>query len=417
MKKSTLLVIISSVFSHTGFSDTYVWQDYDDFSGSSLDTTKWEVGYFSGGERVTIDNGQAKLSGTAYSSTSPFQMPTELTLAGQGSTEGNTFMFVRDSNIFGLEAEIMIPNANNNYEAGMYLGTLDSNPLGSLGFELRKTATGSSFNYDYLNDQEKKILGYEAGSLDTFHQIAITKLDGQTSYYLNDNLVKQFSSSSHDEDYWSIGSFNDEGLAYITYADNVRVLRQADTITVVSDPSGQQVVVQVGDEYKWSSTLNGVTLWGVEQSSDGWSSMTMRFENGRTFGNQGLFDSIAQPQPYDVSFEIDENGYVKSLEDDGNYQFYNAVSVENGVIGTIQNDEGVDSVANNGVNKVDQWFFTTRAAAEEFYYSRVNPKDWMWFDHYPWVYSNEEQDRLYFHPSGGTLVYWSNKGQAWRQFN
>ena len=417
MKKSTLLVIISSVFSHTGFSDTYVWQDYDDFSGSSLDTTKWEVGYFSGGERVTIDNGQAKLSSTAYSSTSPFQMPTELTLAGQGSTEGNTFMFVRDSNIFGLEAEIMIPNANNNYEAGMYLGTLDSNPLGSLGFELRKTATGSSFNYDYLNDQEKKILGYEAGSLDTFHQIAITKLDGQTSYYLNDNLVKQFSSSSHDEDYWSIGSFNDEGLAYITYADNVRVLRQVETITVVSDPSGQQVVVQVGDEYKWSSTLNGVTLWGVEQSSDGWSSMTMRFENGRNFGNQGFFDSIAQPQPYDVSFEIDENGYIKSLEDDGNYQFYNVVSVENGVIGTIQNDEGVDSVANNGVNKVDQWFFTTRAAAEEFYYSKVNPKDWMWFDHYPWVYSNEEQDWLYFHPSGGTLMYWSNKGQAWRQFN
>ena len=417
MKKSTLLVIISSVFSHTGFSDTYVWQDYDDFSGSSLDTTKWEVGYFSGGERVTIDNGQAKLSGTAYSSTSPFQMPTELTVAGQGSTEGNTFMFVRDSNIFGLEAEIMIPNANNNYEAGMYLGTLDSNPLGSLGFELRKTATGSSFNYDYLNDQEKKILGYEAGSLDTFHQIAITKLDGQTSYYLNDNLVKQFSSSSHDEDYWSIGSFNDEGLAYITYADNVRVLRQVETITVVSDPSGQQVVVQVGDEYKWSSTLNGVTLWGVEQSSDGWSSMTMRFENGRNFGNQGFFDSIAQPQPYDVSFEIDENGYIKSLEDDENYQFYNVVSVENGVIGTIQNDEGVDSVANNGVNKVDQWFFTTRAAAEEFYYSKVNPKDWMWFDYYPWVYSNEEQDWLYFHPSGGTLMYWSNKSQAWRQFN
>ena len=106
MKKSTLLVIISSVFSNAGFSDTYVWQDYDDFSGSSLDITKWEVGYFPGGERVTIDNGQAKLSSTAYSSTSPFQMPTELTLAGQGSTEGNTFMFVRDSNIFGLEAEI-----------------------------------------------------------------------------------------------------------------------------------------------------------------------------------------------------------------------------------------------------------------------------------------------------------------------
>ena len=109
---------------------------------------------------------------------------------------------------------------------------------------------------------------------------------------------------------------------------------------------------------------------GVEQSGDGWSSMTMRFENGRNFGNEGFFDSVAQPQPYDVSFEIDENGYVKSLEDDGDYQYYNPVSVDNGVIGTIQNDEGVDSVADNGLNQVDQWFFTTRAAAEEYYYSR-----------------------------------------------
>ena len=88
--------------------------------------------------------------------------------------------------------------------------------------------------------------------------------------------------------------------------------------------------------------------WG--HMIDGWSSMTMETKD--------FYDAL--------SFEIDENGYIKSLEDDGNYQFYNVVSVENGVIGTIQNDEGVDSVANNGVNKVDQWFFTTRAAAEEF---------------------------------------------------
>ena len=41
------------------------WMDYDDFSGSTLDTNKWEVGYFAGGETVTIVNGQAKLSGSA----------------------------------------------------------------------------------------------------------------------------------------------------------------------------------------------------------------------------------------------------------------------------------------------------------------------------------------------------------------
>ena len=417
--------VTTGPFSLSGVAvpEQYVWEDYDDFSGSTLDTSKWEVGYFAGGETVTIDNGQAKLSGTAYSSSSPFQMPSELSAAGQGSTEANTFMFVKDSNIFGLEAEIMIPDANNNYEVGMYLATLDSNPLGSLGFELRKSYTGTSFNYDYLDVYGQKLSGYESGSLDYFHKIAITKLDGQTSYYLNGNLVKQFSSSSHDEDYWSIGSFNDEGLAYLTYADNVRVLRQGtaitepDPVTVVSDPNGQAVVVQVGEKYNWNSSLDGVTLWGVEQSSDGWSAMTMRFENGRNFGNQGFFDSVAQPQPYDAPYEIDENGYIKSLEDDGDYQYYNPVSVDDGVIGTIQNDEGVDSVADNGVNQVDQWFFTTRAAAEEYYYSKVNPKDWMWFDHYPWVYSNEMKEWLYFMPSGGTLMYFSNNHQSWRKFS
>jgi formylglycine-generating enzyme required for sulfatase activity len=245
---SLFYLFFSLVLAQSLFCTTYVWEDYDDFSGSTLDTSKWEVGYFAGGETVTIDNGKAKLSGTAYSSSSPLQMPSELTAAGQGSTEGNTFMFVKDSNIFGLEAEIMIPNANNNYEAGIYLTTLDSSTFGSLGFELRKSYTGTSFNYDYLDAYGNELSGYESGSLDNFHKIAITKLDGQTSYYLNDNLASQFTSSSHDEDYWSIGSFNDEGLAYVTYTDNVRVLRQgtatteADPKNVVSSASGLEMI-------------------------------------------------------------------------------------------------------------------------------------------------------------------------------
>ena len=85
-----------------------------------------------------------------------------------------------------------------------------------------------------------------------------------------------------------------------------------------------------------------------------------------------------------------------------------SLSVDNGVIGTIQNDE-------TKLNQV--WFFTTRAAAEEYYYSKVNPKDWMWFDQYPWVYSNELQEWLYFYPSGSKLLYWSNQAQAWREFS
>lgn len=410
---STFYLLCSSLV----HADTYIWEDYDDFSGASLDTNKWEAVYFAGGEEASIENGRVKLSGSAYYYGSPTQVPSELSAAAAGSTEGNAGILLSDSAIFGVEVEITLPQSNNSYEAGVFLDFKDIDPLGSLGHEIRYEPSGTSLSYSFLNSLGSKEYGYSSASLDSVHKVAITRENGKTTYFLNGNFLKEFSNNSFDADFWQIGAFNDEGNSFAAYADNVRVLRQAETITVVSDPSGQPVVVQVNDEYKWSSSLDGVTLWGVEQSSDGWSSMTMRFENGRNFGNEGFYDSVAQPQPYDVSFEIDENGYIKSLEDDGNYQYYNAVSVENGVIGTIQNDEGVNSVANNGINQVDQWFFTTRAAAEEYYYSKVNPKSWMWFDHYPWVYSNEQQDWLYFHPSGGTLMYWSNKGQAWRQFN
>jgi hypothetical protein len=99
---------------------------------------------------------------------------------------------------------------------------------------------------------------------------------------------------------------------------------------------------------------------------------------------------------------------IKVTEDTA-FQYYQVTAVENGVIVTADDSSFPLSDTSR--------FFTTRTAAEEYYYSKANPKNWMWFDHFPWVYSEEEGDWLYFYPSGGTLMYWSNKSQAWRQFN
>ena len=41
-------------------------------------------------------------------------------------------------------------------------------------------------------------------------------------------------------------------------------------------------------------------------------------------------------------------------------------------------------------------------------------KGWIWFDKYPWVYSNIEGGWLYFNPSGSKLMVYSFKDQAWR---
>jgi len=136
-------------------------------------------------------------------------------------------------------------------------------------------------------------------------------------------------------------------------------------VVVVTDANGQAVVVQSGNEYSWNSSLDGITLWSVEwEPGETPDTYTYKFENGRNLGNIGFYDYLSGQQPYDKPYIIDENGYLKVTET--NYQYYNVVSYENGAIGTIQNDGGVDSVANNGINQVDQWFFTTKAAAEAF---------------------------------------------------
>ena len=203
----------------------FYWEDYDDFNGTELNSSKWDVGYWGGGEVVTINDGKAQLSGGAFSSVAPIQMPSDLVAASQDSTEGNTFLFFNDEDIYGIQADISIPSQTNEYDAGIYLASLDTNPLGSLGAELRYRTSGSVLLFDYL-ESGNELEHLENGSLDTFYQLQIIKVDGKTSHYLNGYLIKQFESSSHDEDYWTIGAFNDAGLAYTTYADNVRVLRK-----------------------------------------------------------------------------------------------------------------------------------------------------------------------------------------------
>jgi len=200
------------------------WDDYEDFSGSELNSSKWGVGFFAGGQSVSVVNGQAVLSGLPYDSSSPTQMPDDLSGVAD-SNDGNTFLFFNDEDIYGIQADISIPSQTNEYDAGIYLASLDINPLGSLGAELRYQTSGSVLLFDYL-ESGNELKHQENGSLDTFYQLQIIKVDGKTSHYLNGNLIKQFESSSHDEDYWTIGAFNDAGLAYTTYADNVRVLRK-----------------------------------------------------------------------------------------------------------------------------------------------------------------------------------------------
>ncbi|MDG1139493.1 MAG: hypothetical protein P8N49_08245 [Opitutales bacterium] len=47
--------------------------------------------------------------------------------------------------------------------------------------------------------------------------------------------------------------------------------------------------------------------------------------------------------------------------------------------------------------------------------NQPSSKGWMWFDQYPWVYSEIEEGWLYFHPTGSKIMAYSSKDQIWRE--
>jgi hypothetical protein len=411
------------------------WEDYDDFSSGSLDSSKWDLAKWDGGEFPVLEGGKLKFTGQPNSSSSVNVATSAMLAISSDASVGDPtsqsphsiLEFKESQDLEGIELTFSIPSGVPNqmgfglyavnYQA-MFNSQSDSEEESAIPFNMDLWADNSlAATLEF--DAKDPTTGVEQGidksiSFDSSYRVSFIRGDSQISFYMNGDLIGEFPYSDVGE-HFIVRAMNEINQPFTTYLENVRVLRRSqgvqepDPVAVVSDPNGQPVVVQVGDEYKWNDTLDGVTLWGVwEDDEDGWIGATLKYENGVQKASIGLTDELGSNLEVNHPYTIDENGMIKVTEDTA-FQYYQVIAVENGVIVTADDS----SFPLSDTSK----FFTTRTAAEEYYYSKANPKDWMWFDHYPWVYSEEEGDWLYFYPSGGTLMYWSNKSQAWRQFN
>jgi len=411
------------------------WEDYDDFSGGSLDSSKWDLAKWDGGEFPVLEGGKLKFTGQPNSSSSVNVATSAMLAISSDASDGDPtsqsphsiLEFKESQNLEGIELTFSIPSGVPNqmgfglyavnYQA-MFNSQSDSEEESAIPFNMDLWADNSlAATLEF--DAKDPTTGVEQGidksiSFDSSYRVSFIRGDSQISFYKNGELIGEFPYSDVGE-YFIVRAMNQINQPFTTYLDHVRVLRRSQTSTdpdpviVVSDPSGKPVVVQVGVEYKWNDTLDGVTLWGVwEDDEDGWIGATLKYENGMQKGSIGLTDELGTNLEVNHPYIIDENGMIKVTEDTA-FQYYQVTSVENRVIVTADDSSFPLSDTSR--------FFTTRAAAEEYYYSQANPKNWMWFDHYPWVYSEEEQGWLYFYPFGGKLMYYSNKSQVWREFN
>ena len=58
---------------------------------------------------------------------------------------------------------------------------------------------------------------------DTYYRMSLIHTDSTNSMYLNDELIVEFSSDGFVADAYGFFAFNDDGYAFSTFVDNVRV--------------------------------------------------------------------------------------------------------------------------------------------------------------------------------------------------
>jgi hypothetical protein len=214
------------------FADTYVWEDYDDFSGSSLDTNKWGTMYFYGGDKPVISTGQVKFSssGKSNSASSEFKQGWDSSAFIDYTEEApGSVLYVKDASIYGIEAFLTLPSGSSAKTAiCLQVGSLNS--YGQHIAELMNdSGNGPSFwIHDYVADTG---ISTESSNENTF-KVTLIHDNQKNIFYINDIKVHELDASNFTPDWFGINTFENNGQAYNVYADNVRVLRRATTTSL-----------------------------------------------------------------------------------------------------------------------------------------------------------------------------------------
>ena len=193
--------------------------------------------------------------------------------------------------------------------------------------------------------------------------------------------------------------------------------------------------------YTWNASENSGTL---TTSLDETTTLSFTSETEGTFqwqenggpSNTGSFtlaDGSAGNSPDSLtgdSIIADSTTYI--FKDNGAVTIKSASGSEESTYGYIKSgdNEGVltipayDDGENRTVLKLTYSSSTAGTLSEggsgSFNYyadgqDMPSTKGWMWFDHYPWVYSHVDGGWLYFHASGSKLMVYSHKDQVWRE--
>ncbi len=229
-------------------------------------------------------------------------------------------------------------------------------------------------------------------------------------YQGSDNDRYQFLDSSKAIFYHEESNFQDSEISEITYtwtgSGNTGTLTtsldETTTLTFSSESKGSSVRQEEGSNNTSSGTFTLTDASaGYAPSSLAGDSMTA----GTTtynFKENGVVTIRTTTGSQDTTY-----GFLKS----GNNEIIlsipaQAVNVTSSLYNLTYSSSGTGTLSEGGTGSFD--YFVDGS-------NQPSTKGWMWFDHYPWVYSEVEKGWLYFYPTGSKVMTFSSNDQAWRE--
>ena len=224
------------------------------------------------------------------------------------------------------------------------------------------------------------------------------------------NDIYQFIDETNAIFYHEESNFQDSEISEITYtwtgSGNTGTLTtsldETTTLTFSSESKGSSVRQEEGSNNTSSGTFTLTDASaGYAPSSLAGDSMTA----GTTtynFKENGVVTIRTTTGSQDTTY-----GFLKS----GNNEIIlsipaQAVNVTSSLYNLTYSSSGTGTLSEGGTGSFD--YFVDGS-------NQPSTKGWMWFDHYPWVYSEVEKGWLYFYPTGSKVMTFSSNDQAWRE--
>lgn len=211
MRKNSLFMIVVVMFFAASLNAATAWVNLDDFNGSSINLSIWEILSEAGGDLPSIESGQVILSG----STASYDEPAESVLGLVSVIP------------WGVRADSSITSFNGDGWAEISIGIESSN-----GYEAKiRTFIDNSVTQietSYEHDHNPIFIDtHQSTSLGAVNNLGMLLSDDEISFYINDEFAASYVLS---------GEFAVEGIEIEMIGFNSTFQGSIDNVQIVPEP-------------------------------------------------------------------------------------------------------------------------------------------------------------------------------------